>query len=99
MRGHLTQRGKGRWTVVLSHMEVNPETGRKRLRQKWVSLGKCNKRQAQTKLNDMLSAFQKNEFVEPTKVTFGGWLWTWLDEAVKPPARRVSTYASYRAII
>lgn len=100
MRDGLVQRGEGRWTTFI-HMgygEPDPVTGKRRLLQKWVSLGRCTRAQAKAKRDELLVALRKGEFVEPSKATVGEWLTTWLSESVKP-ARRPSTYDHYKSTI
>jgi integrase len=66
--------------------------------QRWVSLGKCSRRDAKKKREALLVDARKGELVEPTKVTLGEWLNTWMTEAVKPTSRR-HTVACYQLAI
>jgi integrase len=98
MRGCLTQRSPGSWAIVL-HMGYvkDPLTNKRKLKQKWVTV-RGTKAQAQAKLNEMLVALQKGEFVEPTKVTLGEWLDRWCEETIKS-SRRPGTYTIYRGVL
>jgi integrase len=99
MRGSLVHRGKNRWAVVLDlGFVVDPVTGKKRRRQKWISV-KGNRDQADKKLTELVAAKDGGTFVEPSKVTLLEYLRTWLDRSVKPPMRRPETYRVYRSFI
>jgi integrase len=100
MRGSLFQRSPGSWTIVVSrgYSDPDPVTGKRKLKQKWTTF-RGTKKEAQTKLNDMLSDMNKGEFVEPTKMTVREYLNEWVEQAVKPPAKRQSTYDHYKQII
>jgi integrase len=107
MRGSLQQRGKGRWAIILDLGHVtDPATGIRKRKQKWVSFKstptlspRAQRKQAETKLNELVGKADRNEFVDASKVTLGEWLDTWLEKAVKPPRKRQSTYDIYRGII
>jgi ribosomal protein L37AE/L43A len=57
------------------------------------------KKEADDKLAEIVRAANRNEFVEPSKLTLIDWLRTWLERSVKPPMRRPSTYRLYGSII
>ena len=57
-----------------------------------------NRKAAETRLNELLTAMQGGTFAEPSKLTLGEWLTAWLDSSVKPRCRR-STYVRYKGII
>jgi len=98
MRGSLTQRHPGSWSLVLDlGYQTDPETGLRKRKQKWVTF-RGTKKQAETKLTDLVRDANKGEFVEPTKLTLGEWLTLWLAETVKP-ARRLNTYIAYNSIV
>ncbi len=52
-------------------------------RQKWFTV-RGTKRDAEKKLAELLHQANRNELVEPTKLTLGQWLETWLTTAGKP---------------
>jgi len=98
-RGHITKRYKDSWSIVLSlGYKIDPETGKKKRDQRWYTVH-GTKRDAEKKLAELLNQANNNELVEPTKITFGEWLDQWVDLAIKPPAKRLRTYESYKSII
>lgn len=83
MRGSIKQRNKGSWSIRVDmgyETVTDPKTGetRRRRRQKRITV-RGTKRQAEQKLSDLLSALQRNEYVEPSKTTFGEWLDEWFE--------------------
>lgn len=98
-RGSLRQRYKGSWSIILDlGYKVDPKTGKKKRKQRWYTV-KGTKRDAETRLTELLHQADHNTLTEPTKLTFGEWLDTWVEAAVKPPVRRLRTYESYKSII
>lgn len=88
MTGHLRQRSKGSWTIILTDGRiVDPETGKSRPNQKWITV-QGTKKQAQEKLNEILYQHQRGEFIEPTKMTTGEWLQKWLEVYVSHSTKR-----------
>jgi len=75
MRGHIKQRAKGSWSVVIDAGK-DPETGKRR--QHWHTI-KGTKRDAQRTLNEMLVSLEKDVYIKPNKLTLGEWLLEWLD--------------------
>jgi len=75
MRGHIKQRSKGSWSVVID-VGKDPETGKRR--QHWHTI-KGTKRDAQKALNEMLVSLEKDVYIKPNKLTLGEWLLEWLD--------------------
>lgn len=99
MRGSLVQRYKGTWSLILDlGREHDPVTGKTKRRQKWISF-RGTRKQAETKLTELVRSADRSEFVEPSKVTLIAWLRDWVDKAIKPPMRRATTFASYTSII
>jgi integrase len=99
MRGSLKRRYAGSWSVIIDlGYEQDPATGKKRRRQKWITV-RGTKKQAQDKLTDLLHDLNRDQWVEPSKLTLGEWLLDWLDKAIKPPAKRLGTYEAYSRII
>jgi integrase len=75
MRGHIRERGKGKWYAVLSVKD--PQTGKRKV--KFVSLPDAKgKREAQQHLARMLTELDAREFVEPNKVPVAQFLERWL---------------------
>jgi integrase len=96
MRGHLVQRYKHSWSVVIDTKDAAGK--RKRT---WVTV-KGNKKAAQTKLNELLHQMDKSTFVDPSKLTLAEWLPQWLelaqsDKREKP--LRASTVARYQNVL
>jgi hypothetical protein len=99
MRGSIKRRYEGSWSLILDlGYQTDPETGLRKRRQKWITF-RGTKRDAEKKLTDLLRDANRGEFVEPSKRTFGEWLTEWLEKGVKPPARRLGTYTTYKHVI
>ena len=99
MRGSIKQRSKRSWTLRFDGgYVVDPNTGRPRRRQVCVTF-QGTKRDAQNHLTELLRAQNRGELVEKSKLTVGEWLTEWLEKAVKPPAKRINTYRTYKRII
>jgi integrase len=101
MRGSIKRRYKkaGSWSLILDlGYELDPKTGRSKRRQKWITF-RGTKRAAQVHLTELLRAANRGEFVEKSALTFGAWLSEWLEKAIKPPARRINTYRTYKRVI
>jgi integrase len=107
MRGSLKRRGGDSWAIILDlGTVIDPATGLRKRKQKWVSFknstglnAREQKKEAETKLNELVGAVGRQEFVDTTKLTLGEWLDTWVEKAVKPPRKRQSTYDSYHSVI
>lgn len=98
-RGSLKQRYKGSWSIILDlGYQVDAQTGKRKRKQRWYTV-RGTKRDAETKLTELLHQANHNTLTEPTNLTFGEWLDTWVEAAVKPPVRRLRTYESYKSII
>ncbi len=78
--------------------QTDPTTGLRKRRQKWVTF-RGKKKAAQAHLTELFRAANRGEFVERTKLTLGEWLTEWLEKAIKPPARRINTYRTYKRVI
>lgn len=74
MRGHVKQRSKGTWSVVID-TGSDPHTGRRR--QQWFTV-KGSKREAEAKLRELIDTIEKGVYVKPGKVTLGEWFEEWL---------------------
>lgn len=98
MRGSLKQRSKGSWSLILDLGRETDAAGTSKRRQKWITF-RGTRKQAETKLTELLGAADGGTFVEPSKVTLIDWLRTWLEKSVKPPMRRPGTYRVYGSMI
>jgi integrase len=63
MRGNITRRGKSSWRVKF---DVGTTTGKREIR--YVTV-RGSKREAQTKLAELIAAVWKGDYVEPSKTT------------------------------
>jgi integrase len=88
MRGSVIKKGD-RWYVKIE-LDPDPATGKRR--QKWHS-GYNTKREAERARIDLLSKFDRGEYVEPTQQTVAEYLAEWL-RAIEPTVRP-STFESY----
>ena len=91
MRYGLVQRGEGRWTAVftLGYSEPDPVTGKRKLLQKSMSLGKCTRAEGRS------GGMQWRYRIHRTKLTLGERLTTSLEESVGP-IRRMNTIEAYQ---
>ena len=65
MRGHVRERGKGRWYAVIDIRD--PATGARR--RKWISLPDCKgRRQAQLAIARILAELQSGASIDPSKI-------------------------------
>src|ERR687895_2176830 len=94
MRGHITKRGKGSWTIVLN-LGKDPETGKRK--QKWVSV-KGPKKAAERKLAELLLQLDTGIPVDMSKCTVQGYLITWLRDVVAV-RNRPRTIEGYTTIV
>ena len=76
MRGHITKRYKGSYTIVLS-MGIDPSTGKHK--QQWISVNGA-KKDAEKRLSELLYQHDKGVTINPAKTTLGEYLKKWLDE-------------------
>jgi integrase len=99
MRGHLVQRYEGSWSIVLDlGYQPDPVTGVTKRRQKWITF-RGTKREAETRLTELVRDTHRGELVMPHKQTLGAWLDEWLEKAIKPPARTLRAYETYKSVI
>src|SRR5438093_12424801 len=86
MRGSIRTRYKGSWNIIIDMgYRPNPETAKPKRIQKWFTV-RGTKRDAEKKLAELLHQANRNELVEPTRLTLGTWLDASLETATKPPA-------------
>lgn len=88
MRGSVVKKGDRYYVKI--ELDPDPATGRRR--QKWHS-GYRTKREAERARVDLLSRFDRGEYVEPSQQTFAEFLEEWL-RAIEPTLRP-STFDSY----
>ena len=74
MKGHIRQRSKHSWTIVV---DVGKDPGTGKRQQHWHTIT-GTKRDAQRALNGMLVSLEKGAYVKPGKLTLGEWLGQWL---------------------
>lgn len=94
MKGHIRPQGKETWSVIID-LGRDPETGKRR--QKWHTV-KGSKRTAQRYLADLISQLNKQEYVEPVKITVADYLRRWLRDYAKISVR-TRTYESYSEVV
>lgn len=94
MRGHIKQRSKGSWSIVID-VGRDPQTGKRR--QQWQTV-KGTKRDAELALRETLHSLERGGYVKPSRVTVGEWLKEWLDGYVELNCSP-RTKASYEMII
>ena len=81
MRGHITKRAKGTYTIVLNG-GIDPVTGKRK--QHWITV-KGSKKDAEKKLSEILHNQDKGiGFVNPGKLTLQEYLESWLEDYCKP---------------
>ena len=99
MRGSIRSRYTGSWNIIIEGgYQPNPQTGKLKRKQHYYTI-RGTKRDAEKKLAELLHAANRNELVEPIKLTLGTWLETWLETAIKPPPTRLRTYETYKSVI
>ena len=79
MKGHIRQRGKKSWSVVIP-LGRDPVTGQKK--DKWHTV-RGTKRDAQRECARLINALNEGTYQEPSKLTVAGYLEQWLDH-VRP---------------
>lgn len=99
MQGSIKRRYRGSWSVILEMgYQVDPKTGKMRRRQKWVTV-RGTRRDAERRCAELVRDINRGEFVDRSPKTVAQWLREWLDKAIRPPAKRASTYSRYRHVI
>lgn len=92
MRGHIAKKGNKYYIVI--DLDKDEVTGKRK--QKWLS-GYDRKRDAERALPGVLSDFIKGTFVEPSKITFGEIMETWLKD--KKTSVKHGTWKSYEWLV
>ena len=80
MRGHVRQRSKGSWTIVLD-LGRDPSTGKRK--QQWLAV-RGTKRDAEKKLVELQHQMDTGGYLKPSKITLGDFLNQWLNDHVWP---------------
>jgi len=83
MRGHMTKRSQGSWSIVLD-MGRDPTTGKRR--QQWVSV-KGTKKDAERKLAELVHQLDTGVFVKASKLTVGEYIEQWLRDYAQAHVR------------
>jgi integrase len=78
MRGHIRQRSKGTWTIVL---ELGNDSGKRK--QKWITV-RGSHGDAEKKLTELLHQMDTGIYVNPGKATVSNFLDRWLQEYARP---------------
>ena len=78
MRGHIKQRSKGSWSIVLD-LGRDPSTGKRK--QQWVTV-RGTKKEAESKLAELQHQLNSGGYIKPSKETFGAFLQRWLDDYI-----------------
>ncbi len=89
MRGHIKQRSKGSWTIVLD-LGRDPSTGKRK--QQWTTV-RGTKKQADQKLAELQHEMATGGYINPTKEKLGTFLKRWVDDNTR---LRPTTRESYR---
>jgi integrase len=94
MRGHIRQRSKRSWAIVVD-IGRDPETGRRR--QRWHTVN-GRKRDAQRALRELLHSMEQGSYIEPNKLTMAQWLTQWCETYVSMHTT-LRTQESYDSIV
>jgi|AP95_1055475.scaffolds.fasta_scaffold04961_1 integrase len=89
MRGHIKTRSKGSWTIIFN-LGRDPATGKRK--QQWVTV-RGTKKQAETRLAELLNQMDTGGFIKPTKETFGSFLQRYLDDYISTQIRATTLEA------
>ena len=89
MRGHIKTRSKGSWTIIFN-LGRDPDTGKRK--QQWVTV-RGTKKQAETRLAELLNQMDTGGFIKPTKETFGSFLQRYLDDYISTQIRATTLEA------
>ncbi|MBM3456918.1 MAG: site-specific integrase [Armatimonadetes bacterium] len=94
MRGHIRERGENRWALVVE-LPRDPGTGKRR--QKWVTV-QGTRRQAQRRLNELLTEVQAANYTAPPRQTLREYLEDWLTHYL-PSLVKESTVRTYGTLL
>ena len=94
MRGHIRKRGKTSWAIVLP-VGRDPITGKKKYR--WIKGGRT-KKEAESKLAEVIHQMETGMFIEPSKMTVADYLKQWLSDYASTNVRP-RTHERYTGIV
>ena len=97
-RGNIRKRSKNSYEVSVVRGWVKDSTGKRKYKRHYETI-KGTKRDAEDRLTELNHKAKHHTLTEPSKISFGEWLDTWLELAIKPPQREPGTYESYRRTI
>ena len=89
MRGSIIKRSKGSWTIIIN-LGRDPATAKRK--QQWVII-RGTKKQAETRLAELLNQMDTGGFIKPTKETFGSFLQRYLDDYISTQIRATTLEA------
>ena len=78
MKGHIRQRSKGTWSIVID-VGRDPKTGKRR--QQWHTV-KGTKKDAERELREKLRSLETGAYVKPQKISLGEYLEHWIQSYV-----------------
>ena len=92
-------RGPCRWGLVLNlGYTIDAATGKRKRDQKWITF-RGTATEADAKLTELVRSANRDEFVQPTKLTLGEWLAQWVTKFAVPSLRAPATCALYSSIV
>jgi integrase len=80
MKGHIRSRGKQSWQIIFD-IARDPGTGKRRQHRETV---KGTKREAETRLRELLHSLETGVYVKPSKITLAEFLERWLSDYARP---------------
>ena len=89
MRGSIIKRSTGSWTIIIN-LGRDPATAKRK--QQWVTI-RGTKKQAETRLAELLNQMDTGGFIKPTKETFGSFLQRYLDDYISTQIRATTLEA------
>jgi integrase len=95
MRGNITRRGKSSWRLKFE-LDADRATGKRRTQYLTV---RGSKRDAQTKLTEMLGSIDKDQFVEPSKITVAEFVRGRVDQWESSGEITARTAGRYRELV
>lgn len=94
MKGHLIQRAKGSWSIVIE-LGQDPETGKRQ--QKWLTV-EGTKKEAEKRLHHECELVNTGDFISPDKITVAEFFEQWLTIVAEQKVGR-KTFDRYRGIV
>lgn len=93
MTGHVVSDGKGKWKIIIEAGK-DPATGK---RKRIIRRVKGRKSDAEGIMVQLLSELKGGSYIEPSRITVGEWLDTWLNDYKKIDLR-LTTWESYEVM-